>query len=292
MSYIQIEFCSNANDVEIISDVLESLGALGITWVDAEDSPIYEPLPNTYPLWEQVIVTALFSLESNIKEIKTILQNKIGMIDISESVVDDENWVEKNLQDFKPIAIANSFWICPSWHEVEQKNAKVLKLNPGLAFGTGEHPTTQMILKYLIAQPKQHNTVLDYGCGSGILALSACILGAKHVYAVDIDPQALIATHNNAELNHIDQNKITISLPDALINIQVDQLLANIFMIPLLTLHKKFAGLLKPQGEILLSGILASQSDDIFKTYAEDFDLNIVNEQDQWLLVRGIKKNI
>jgi ribosomal protein L11 methyltransferase len=291
MSYIQLELTSAASDVETLSEQLESLGALGVTWIDAFDNPIYEPEPQAHPLWDEIIVTALFPEQADIETIKTTLQNQLGMIPIRQSHVEDENWVEKNLSDFKPIAITPKFWICPSWHEVNIVDAKVLRLNPGLAFGTGEHPTTQMILKYLIQHPPMHNTVMDYGCGSGILALSACILGAKHAYAVDIDPQALIATHNNAQLNHILDDKITIGLPDTLTHIQVDQLLANIFMVPLLKLHKIFTTLIKPQGEILLSGILASQVEQIFITYEEDFHLTIADQQEEWLLLHGtIKK--
>lgn len=290
MSYIQLEFPCEPSGVEPLTEQLESLGALGVTWVDAFDNPIYEPAPNAYPLWDQVIVTALFPEQADIETIKTSLQNHQGMIPIRQTQVKDENWVEKNLIDFKPIAITPKFWICPSWHEVKQIDATILRLNPGLAFGTGEHPTTQMILKYLINHLPVNNTVLDYGCGSGILALSACILGAKHAYAVDIDPQALMATHNNAQLNHILDDKITISLPDALVHLQVDQLLANIFMVPLLKLHKIFTTLIKPQGEILLSGILASQVDQIFITYEEDFHLTIADQQEEWLLLHGIAK--
>ncbi|MFA6038347.1 MAG: 50S ribosomal protein L11 methyltransferase [Legionellales bacterium] len=286
MSYIQFEFASDAQNAETLSEQLEALGALGITWVDAQDNPIYEPEPNTQPVWDQIIITALFPKQTDINAI----QNQLGIIPLRQTTVEDENWVKKNLEDFKPIAITPQFWICPSWHEVTAINAKVLRLNPGLAFGTGEHPTTQMILKYLVEHSPIDNTVLDYGCGSGILALSACILGAKHAYAVDIDPQALIASQSNAQLNNIDHEKISISLPNALNHVQVDLLLANIFMIPLLKLHKEFVSHLKPQGNILLSGILAAQVEQIFITYEEDFHLTIVDQQQEWLLLHGIAK--
>lgn len=286
MSYIQLEFASDALSVEALSEQLEALGALGVTWVDAQDNPIYEPEPHTHPLWDQVIVTALFSEQSDIDTI----QNQLGIIPIRQTSLEEENWVEKNLEDFKPIAITPKFWICPSWHEVKIPDAKVLRLNPGLAFGTGEHPTTQMILKYLNEHPPIGNTVLDYGCGSGILALSACILGAKHAYAVDIDPQALIASQSNAQLNNINNEKITISLSNALNDVQVDLLLANIFMIPLLKLQKEFVLHLKPHGNILLSGILATQVEQIFNTYEDDFHLKVVDQQEEWLLLHGIAK--
>ncbi len=286
MSYIQLEFASDARQVEDLSEQLESLGALGITWCDASDDPIYEPEPHTHPLWDQVIITALFAEHTDI----TAIQNHLGMIPLRSQIILDENWVEKNLIDFKPLAITPTFWICPSWHEVQVKDATVLRLNPGLAFGTGEHPTTQMILKYLVQHPPMNNTVLDYGCGSGILALGACLLGATHAYAVDIDPQALIATHSNAQLNHLNEDKLTISLPKALHSEKVDLLLANIFMIPLLTLHKTFATLVKPQGHILLSGILETQFEQIFNTYQDDFSLTVVDQQQEWLLVHGSTK--
>lgn len=286
MSYIELEFASDAAHAEHFSEQLESLGALGVTWLDAKDAPIYEPLPDTHPLWDQVIITALFAEDADIKNIT----HHLGIIPISQKTILDENWVEKNLIDFKPIAITPTFWICPQWHEVNVPHATVLRLNPGLAFGTGEHPTTQMILKYLSEHPPKDNTVLDYGCGSGILALSACLLGAKHVYAVDIDPQALISTHNNAQLNHIDEAQLKVSLPADLNHIQADLLLANIFLVPLLTLHSTFAKLIQEKGHILLSGVLSTQFEQIFITYQEFFYLNVVNEQDGWLLLHGTLK--
>jgi ribosomal protein L11 methyltransferase len=290
MSYIQLEWACDAANAETLSEQLESLGALSVTWVDAHDTPIYEPEPHTHPLWDHVVLTALFATDVNIATVTQAIQNQAGIIPIHQTTLNDENWVEKNLIEFKPIAITPHFWICPSWHEVHIKEATVLRLNPGLAFGTGEHPTTQMILKYLTQHPPHHNTVLDYGCGSGILALSACLLGAAHAYAVDIDPQALIASHNNAQLNQINEDKLTISLPDALNQVQVDLLLANIFMIPLLKLHKKFTTLVHPQGHILLSGILAAQVEQIFITYQDDFHLTVIEQQQEWLLLHGTPK--
>lgn len=286
MSYIQLELMSDATQVEHLSEQLESLGALGVTWVDAQDNPIYEPAPHTHPLWEQVIITALFDPNADIEAIK----NHLGIIPIRQTFIKDENWVEKNLIDFKPIEITPHFWICPNWHQLDIQDATIARLNPGLAFGTGEHPTTQMILKYLALNPPRNNTVVDYGCGSGILALSACLLGATHVYAVDIDPQALIATQNNLDLNHIPAEKITISLPESLLDIKADLLLANIFLTPLLTLHKQFATLIKSDGHILLSGVLSTQFEQIFTTYKDDFSLTVLDEQHDWLLLHGMPK--
>jgi ribosomal protein L11 methyltransferase len=293
MNYQQLRFTSTALQVEAFSEQLESLGALGVTWEDAFDSPIYEPEPHTNPLWDHVIITALFAKEAEIEPIIATLQkNHGGIIPIERTLVEDENWIEKSLAHFKPIAISKDLWICPSWIEIDSPHATIVRLNPGLAFGTGEHATTQMILAYMAAHPPRNNTVLDFGCGSGILAITACMLGATSVYAVDIDEQAFIATQNNAQLNHIAENKIHISFPDALVDCQVDLLLANIFLTPLLKLHKKFANLLKPHGYLLLSGVLASQLDEITTAYRDDFHLEVINQQDDWLLLRGtFKKN-
>ncbi len=327
MSYIQLEFTTSAEHTESLSEQLELWGALSVTWVDAHDDPIYEPAPHTHPLWDQVIVCALFPEKTDIENIKQSLSpslraqpsslraerrsnpgSEVGLtlepglpryarndgIDeyIKITYINDENWIEKNLQEFKPIKITDDFWICPSWHQINIENATILHLNPGLAFGTGEHPTTQMILKYLSLHPPKNKMVIDYGCGSGILAISACLLGATKVYATDIDPQALIASENNAQLNHLQQNQLSLSLPENLGALQADLLLANIFLTPLLTLQEKFISLLKPTGEIILSGVLSTQFTQISSAYQEHFDLTVLMEQQDWLLLQGrIKKN-
>jgi ribosomal protein L11 methyltransferase len=288
MHYQQLQLTVPKDRAEYYSEYLESLGALSVTWQDATDIPIYEPLPQTHPLWEQVIVTALFQDTVDIALIKATID--ISPIDVKQ--IPDENWVEKNLQDFKPIHITEHFWICPSWQELNLPSATIVRLNPGLAFGTGEHATTQMILRYLSLNPPRNHTVLDFGCGSGILAISAAILGANSVYAVDIDPQALVATRNNARLNQLDDDHIHICLPEELPLQQFDQLLANIFLTPLLDLHNIFAKLIKPKGNVLLSGVLASQFDTISAVYSADFDLTIVDNQEDWLLIQAfLKKN-
>lgn len=292
MNYTQLELITDAENAQTLSLHLEELGALSVTWQDAHDTPIYEPLPDTQPLWDHIVVIALFSAEDNIPQIIETLQNQLGIIPVRQMNLADENWVEKNLTDFKPIEITPNFWICPNWHQLDIKDATIARLNPGLAFGTGEHPTTQMILKYLAQHPPRNNTVVDYGCGSGILAISACLLGANHVYATDIDKQALIATHNNAEINHITAEQITICLPESLNEMHADLLLANIFLTPLLTLHNTFASLIKPQGHILLSGVLTSQFAQIFDTYQDNFHLTVIDEQQDWLLLHGKPKNI
>lgn len=290
MSYQELRFTCDASRAEICSELLESLGAFNITWEDAFDSPIYEPLPNTLPVWDHVNLFVLFPANTDLTTVYTALSEQ-GITVIETNTIADENWVEKSLAHFKPRAITDNFWICPSWESLDVPHATKLLLNPGLAFGTGEHATTQMILRYL-ATHTPHNTVLDFGCGSGILAISANLLGAKNIYAVDIDEQALIATHNNAQLNHISESQLHICLPDALPNIQVDQLVANIFLVPLLTLHNTFTNLLREGGELLLSGVLSTQSAQIIIAYQEHFALEIIDEQEGWLLLRGFcKKN-
>ncbi len=287
MNYQELSLSAHAAQAEALSEALESLGALSVSLQDANDIPIYEPKPQTHPLWDDIIITALFAHDADFSMIKAAITSHHNGIIINEALVEDQNWVEKSLNDFKPIAISKNLWICPSWHELEV-DATILHLNPGLAFGTGEHPTTQMILRYLAEHPP-HHTVVDFGCGSGILAITASLFGAEQVYAIDIDEQALVATYSNAQLNHKEKH-ITICLPEDLPLLQADQLLANIFLTPLIELRENFLRLLKAQGEILISGVLQSQVHQLMNAYINDFDLSVIDEQSEWLLVRGIKK--
>jgi ribosomal protein L11 methyltransferase len=190
------------------------------------------------------------------------------------------------MDDFKPQQFGNRLWICPTWATPPEPYAVNLMLDPGLAFGTGTHPTTALCLTWLEANAAflQERTVIDYGCGSGILAIAALKLGATHLYAVDIDEQALTATKNNIKTNNIDSQQITITTPEAL-NTATDLLLANILLAPLMTLKERFLSLLKPRGFLVVSGILEEQAPHLIQAYDATFTLSNQFNKDGWSLL-------
>lgn len=287
--YVEAKISLPENALDAVSDILQENHALAITYIDASDQPLYEIELNTLHLWKNTQIIALF-------ENKLILQNALDNIkkiypdlhyEISE--VPDKNWVEITQANFKEKKFGQRLWVCPPWKKIAQKKSeKVLVLNPGLAFGTGSHPTTELCLEWLDSHINMQKIVVDYGCGSGILALAAIKLGAKTVYAVDHDKQALEATKNNATLNHISKNKLKVCLPDDLPNIQADVLIANILKDPLIELAASFVKLIKNKGNIVLSGILKDQIQDIYQYYSQWFELESFC-RDEWAIITGIK---
>ncbi|HHJ80299.1 MAG TPA: 50S ribosomal protein L11 methyltransferase, partial [Candidatus Tenderia electrophaga] len=203
--------------------------------------------------------------------------------------LEDKDWVRAWMDTFKPIRFGQNLWICPSWHTPDQADATNVMLDPGLAFGTGTHPTTALCMEWLDANPPVDLEVVDFGCGSGILAIAAALLGASHVEAVDHDPQAVLATNDNAEKNNV-SDKINALLPRQFADQPADLILANILANPLLELAPRFAELLKPGGQIVLSGILAEQAEQIRQRYAEWFELQPPTQQDDWVRIDGRRR--
>jgi len=281
---LHIKPCSS-HDVDIISERLEEQGALSITVIDQHDDPILEPGPGETPLWPTSIIQALFPDAIDAQHAwKTIAPDYPNLIHTLHDII-EQDWVRTCLDDVHPQSFGDRLWICPSWHEPPQPDAINLMLDPGLAFGTGTHPTTALCLTWLAYADLNAKTVIDYGCGSGILALAALKLGARHVDAVDLDEQALIATQNNAEKNQIADEKLLLTQPEALTQ-PVDILLANILLGPLLTLESRFQALLKNDGVLVLSGVLATQVEQLTQMYtAPDWAHQDTHIQGEWALV-------
>ena len=193
------------------------------------------------------------------------------------------------MRDFNPMRFGSRLWICPSWSEAPDPQAVNLRMDPGLAFGTGTHPTTALCLEWLDANPVAGKVVIDYGCGSGVLAVAAALLGARTVYAVDNDPQALLATEENAERNGV-RASIKTSAPENFSASSVDILLANILANPLLELESDFARRVRPNGVCVLSGILAEQADDITAGYQRDFEHFQTAQRDDWVRISARRK--
>lgn len=295
MSWIELHIKTNASHADQISDQLMLLGAQAVTFQDAGDQPIFEPKPGEMHLWQETIVIGLFDLEIQLKSIVSYFeeQQAQGLIkNFHIQHIADQDWERVCLEYYQPIQCGKRLWICPSWRTPPDKNAINVILDPGLAFGTGTHPTTALCLQWLDEHVKSPELVIDYGCGSGILGLAALKLGAKQVIAVDYDPQALEATQNNCARNHISSPVLTTYLPQDLPkNLpKADLLIANILAQPLLELAELFANLLHPNGKILLSGILLDQRDQIKYTYAPWFDQLASENQGDWVRITGVRK--
>jgi ribosomal protein L11 methyltransferase len=285
MSYIEISINATPDEAEVFADGLQELDALSVSLVDAKDNAVFQLQPNETPLWEQVKVKALFdesiSPRALINDLKVLLGRK-DPINYRIEKVADEDWVRLTQQHFKPQCYADTLWISPSWHD-EPLEGLVVRIDPGLAFGTGTHPTTSLCLDWLAHNPPVDKTVIDYGCGSGILSLAAVTLGASHVYATDHDEQALIATNNNAQLNdHINAKNLSVCYPQDMPDIKADVIVANILANPLIELVPTLAKLIKPAGQLILSGILEHEIQSVSQAYKDNFTLVSADTNDQW----------
>ncbi|GAA3931591.1 50S ribosomal protein L11 methyltransferase [Litoribacillus peritrichatus] len=294
MSWLQIKITTQAESAEALEDFLLEIGASSITLEDPEDQPIYEPLPGETPLWKSTRVVGLFTedfaIDHIVKEVQAFANQQQIPNEITSETVEDQDWERAWMDDFKPIQCGERLWICPSWHEPPNKNDVNMILDPGLAFGTGTHPTTFQCLQYLDGLPLTNAKVLDYGCGSGILAIAALLLGAQDAIGVDIDPQALIATTNNMERNSLERNRIELFLPEEFQGCQADVTVANILAGPLVELAPVISSNTKSGGYLALSGILSDQANEVYETYSQYFDLNPIQQKEDWVLITGKKK--
>lgn len=280
---LQIEQC-HRDKVEQLSEALEETGALSVTLTDKNDDPVLEPEPGTTPLWPDVIINALYQERAEAELAKTLINSQFQQLTYSINEIADQDWERAWMDEFQPMRFGQRLWICPSWIEPPEPEAVNLILDPGLAFGTGTHPTTSLCLNWLDQAELKGKSVVDYGCGSGILALAALKLGAASVQAVDIDEQALQATQNNALGNSIDAKQLIIGFPEILEQ-PVDLLIANILLAPLLKLGNRFKELLKDRGILVVSGILAEQASSLIEAYQADFHHQQTMTHEGWSLL-------
>lgn len=275
----------HADHAEAISDHLESNGALSVTLVDQADDPILEPAPGETPLWPYSVAEALYASAIEAEAAWQTLLIEYPHLSHTLKAIPNQDWVRACLDDIKPLLFGKNLWICPSNHTPPNPHAVNIMLDPGLAFGTGTHPTTSLCLTWLDGEKLEDKLIIDYGCGSGILALAALKLGARLTYAVDLDEQALIATESNAKKNNIPETKLSLSQPESLIE-PVDILMANILLTPLLALQARFNELLRPGGILVLSGILATQVEQIMQAYTtSDWAHQNTQYQEEWALI-------
>ena len=271
MAWHQLSVVTDETTAPELSDFFSELGAVSVTFSDAEDEPVYEPAIDQTIIWSNTRVTALFELDTDPDVVHTLVVNQfIGqpLQAWSAEVLLDQAWERAWMEHFKPMKFADKLWVCPSGQEQQEAGTVCMTLDPGLAFGTGTHPTTALCLEWLAGHELQDKTVIDYGCGSGILAVAALLLGAKHVHALDIDPQALTASRYNAEKNQV-QDRISYYLPAQFPIIDADIVIANILANPLIELAGSISALLKPGGKLVLSGILKQQSAMVANAYRQ-----------------------
>ena len=290
--WIQIKLRTTNQSADTIAELLEQLGALAVSYTDAEDSPILEPKPGERRLWPNTEVTGLLEQGTDPKPILAVLKQLLGdHIPMVATTLEDKNWIRAWMDQFKPLKFGQHLWICPSWLSVDEKDSVVVMLDPGLAFGTGTHPTTSLCLSYLDSLDLKDKDVLDYGCGSGILAIAALKLGAKSATGVDIDEQALIASKENAKRNGVEDKLQLVMGTDKKLDLpQFPVTVANILAGPLAELEPIIASLTQSGGKLALSGILTDQADSVIEAYSKDFVMNKVKDLDGWALLTGTKK--
>lgn len=286
-SWQEVTLIVDSSKAEEISDILTLLGSVAVTYTDAKDDPVFEPLPGEQRLWPNTKVTGLFSKGTDTSPIVSYLQHSYGdNVPIAAHELEDQDWVRAWMDNFKPIKCGEKLWICPSWCDVPDPDAVTVMLDPGLAFGTGTHPTTYLCLGFLdsVREDLLHAKVLDYGCGSGILAIAALKLGADRAFGVDIDPQALIASRENAERNGVAER---IEVFDGN-NDNIEKcpfVVANILAGPLAELEPSIAALCEKGALLALSGLLTAQIDEIKEAYGNDFEIVRTQELNDWALV-------
>ncbi|MGU5713823.1 50S ribosomal protein L11 methyltransferase [Aeromonas taiwanensis] len=290
MPWIQIRINATAKTADKVSNMLLGRGAQAVTFMDAKDVPVYEPMPGETPLWGETEVMGLFDAETDPAPTIAFFQQIFGE-DVGYKVeqLEDKDWVREWMDHFHPMQFGERLWICPSWRDVPDPEAVNVMLDPGLAFGTGTHPTTALCLQWLDGLDLAGKTVVDFGCGSGILGIAALKLGAARVIGIDIDPQAIQASRDNAERNGV-ADQIELYLPaDQPQDVEADVVVANILAGPLRELAPLIAGHGKAGSLMALSGVLESQAPELETIYGQWFEMDPTAVKEEWCRLSGRK---
>jgi ribosomal protein L11 methyltransferase len=324
VAWLEVKIRSEREGAEALEALLEDQGAVSVTLIDAENEPLFEPRPGETPLWNHVVITGLFPQGTDQDELHIRLAAAWAqgpLPPLHFTVLPEQDWVRAWLDDFTPMRFGRRLWVCPSWwladgtdttlwtppaadaaeweqrhagllHDMQQPGTAILRLDPGLAFGTGTHPTTSLCLQWLDAQNLEQITLVDYGCGSGILGLAALLLGAGTVHGIDNDPQALTATAENCRKNRIDPARFPLQLPDAWTRAVatggvglIDGMMANILAGTLIQLAEFLSLQVKNGGWILLSGILREQAESVVTAYTPWFREFSVAAEGDWVRI-------
>ncbi len=294
MNWIQLRLTVNQDVVAELENLLFANNALSVTCLDAEYQPILEPGVGETPLWDNVLVVGLYDGQINTKlQLSQLQEHSIWqqVLTFRWEVLEEKEWIRAWMENYHPMQFGKRLWVCPSWEKAPDPLAANIFLDPGLAFGTGTHPTTALCLKWLDENVKQGQRLIDYGCGSGILSVAALKLGAASVLAIDHEPQALLATRENSNRNGILENQLLIRLPEEHKPQMVDGIVANILAETLKELAELLALQVKLGGWIALSGILESQAESILSLYSKWFYMDEPVIMDEWVLLSGKRRN-
>lgn len=292
MAFLQLRVLSR--HPEFAEELLMACGALSVSLVDADDDPVLEPPPGATPLWTRTVAIGLFDIEADTEHASRMLREHLPDGDaVTPEVerVEDQDWVRVWLKDCPPLKFGERLWVCPHEKRVDEAGCVTLLLDPGLAFGTGTHPSTAMCLDWLARASLDDRSILDFGCGSGILGIAALKLGAAHCTAVDIDPQAIQASQDNAAANGV-ADRLRALPHDAPYQPQpVDVVLANILTRPLIDLAPLLIDSLRPGGHLVLAGLLDRQAEEVRAAYAAHIDFDADGRQDGWTRLSGRRRS-
>ena len=292
-TWLQLRFVCDADTAAELAECLSECGALAVSLADAKDEPLYEPPPGSTPLWSDTQVCGLFPHLQDHAPLLAELARRMApgrLPPATLQVLEDRAWVQSFQDACEPVCFGERLWVVPSWAPAPTMKAGQarLSLDPGLAFGTGSHPTTAMCLEWLAAEQVAGREVVDYGCGSGILALAAAALGARRVWAVDTDPQALAATRQNATMNRLAE-RLQVHDPQSLPSLTADLVVSNILANTLSGLAGTLSALLRPGARLALAGILGAQAEQVLTSFAPWCAMRRAAERDGWVLLTGIR---
>ncbi|GKW38220.1 MULTISPECIES: 50S ribosomal protein L11 methyltransferase [Pectobacterium] len=293
MPWIQLKINTSGKVAEQLGDVMMESGAVSVTFQDTHDTPVFEPLPGETRLWGDTDAIALYDAETDMNAVIAMLEQEpllgVGFKHKIEQL-EDKDWEREWMDNFHPMQFGKRLWICPSWRDIPDPTAVNVMLDPGLAFGTGTHPTTALCLQWLDGLDLEGKTIIDFGCGSGILAIAALKLGAARAIGIDIDPQAIQASRDNAQRNGVSE-RLELYLPkDQPADLSADVVVANILAGPLRELAPLISDLPKAGGHLGLSGVLATQADGVAEAYADKFTLDPVAEREEWCRITGQRR--
>lgn len=295
MAWQQLKLQIDSAHVDFFEQQLLAHGALSVTYLDAKDQPVFQKEPGSTPLWDETFLLSLFDASSDLQPLLHWLQKNAAVINrdtLTIERLEDQAWERSWMTDFQAMQFGKRLWICPSWQTPPDPAAINIILDPGLAFGSGSHATTAMCLAWLEGADLHNKTLIDYGCGSGVLAIASILLGARRVVAVDNDPQALTATLANCRNNHIAEEAMLACLPEAVPAMQADVLLANILAEPLIALAPHFATLMLPGAPVVLSGLLPEQADSVLAAYQHHFTMDTPHIEQQWVRLTGVRNRL
>ncbi|KHS97962.1 MULTISPECIES: 50S ribosomal protein L11 methyltransferase [Pectobacterium] len=293
MPWIQLKINTSGKVAEQLGDVMMESGAVSVTFQDTHDTPVFEPLPGETRLWGDTDAIALYDAETDMNVVIAMLEQEpllgVGFKHKIEQL-EDKDWEREWMDNFHPMQFGKRLWICPSWRDIPDPTAVNVMLDPGLAFGTGTHPTTALCLQWLDGLDLEGKTIIDFGCGSGILAIAALKLGAARAIGIDIDPQAIQASRDNAQRNGVSE-RLELYLPkDQPTDLSADVVVANILAGPLRELAPLISDLPKAGGHLGLSGVLATQAEGVAEAYADKFTLDPVAEREEWCRITGQRR--